>query len=152
MLALASLDDLVVSIAADRSLWEPHVRFTDSSRYWHRLLTLPGADVWLLTWLPDQYTDLHDHGDATATFTVVSGVLNEVRVRPGGTLVAADVPAGSLVTVPAGAVHDVANHSSSPAVSIHAYSPRLERMSFWEPWGDGLRRISTVLTDEPEVA
>lgn len=152
MLALASLDDLVVSVAADHSLWEPHVRFTDHSRYWHRLASRHGADLWLLTWMPDQYTDLHDHGDASATFTVVSGVLNEVRVRPGGQLVSSDVRAGSVVTVPAGAVHDVANHGNAPAISIHAYTPRLEQMSFWEIAPEGLRRVSTVLTDEPEVA
>lgn len=152
MLALATLDDLVSSIAADRSLWEPHVRFTDHSRYWHRLAALPGADVWLLTWLPDQFTDLHDHGDATATFTVVSGVLEEVRVRPGGALVSSSLPAGSVRTVPAGAVHDVANRGTEPAISIHAYTPRLERMSFWEVAPGGLTRLSTVLTDQPEVA
>ena len=153
MLALApSLLDLVQDIAADRQQWQPHVRFTEGSRYWQRLAQLPAADVWLLTWLPDQTTDLHDHGEAAAAFTVVTGVLTEVRARPDGVLSSSELPAGSTQTVPAGAVHDVANLGTAPAISIHAYSPRLTTMTFWETVPGGIRRVSSVRTDQPEVA
>ncbi len=151
-LVLSSLDDLVRTVAADTSRWQRHVRFDAGARYWHRLASLPDADLWLLTWLPEQSTDLHDHGEATAAFIVVEGHLEEVRVRPGGALVRSDVGPGTVRGVPAGAVHDVANHGSVPAVSIHAYTPRLTAMTFWEPAPRGLRRLSTVLTDQPEVA
>ncbi|MCW2600763.1 MAG: putative cysteine dioxygenase [Frankiales bacterium] len=148
----AALAGLVRTVAEHPAQWQQHVRFDAGSRYWHRLATHPGADLWLLTWLPEQGTDLHDHGDATAAFTVVQGELQEIRVRPGGSLVRSTLGAGSVRTVPAGAVHDVANRSSGPAVSIHAYSPSLTSMTFWEPAPDGLRRVSTVSTNEPEVA
>ena len=151
MLALASLADVVTTVAGDARLWREHVRFDTGSRYWHRLARLPEADLWLLTWLPDQQTDLHDHGEATAAFTVVSGTLEEVRVSEGRRVSRALSP-GQLSWVPAGAVHDVGNRSDAPAISIHAYSPALTEMTFWDLSGGVLSRLSTVRTDEPEVA
>jgi hypothetical protein len=46
--------------------------------------------------------------------------------------------------------HDVRHAGSGPAASLHAYSPRLTRMTFWEPTGTGLRAVRTVRTDTPE--
>jgi hypothetical protein len=37
-------------------------------------------------------------------------------------------------------------------VSIHAYAPRLERMTFYDVVGDRLVPRAEVLGDEPEVA
>ena len=151
MLALSSLADTVTTVAADPRLWRQHVHFDSGSRYWHRLATLPDADLWLLTWWPDQQTDLHDHGEATAAFTLVSGSLEEVRISDGRRVSRSLAP-GQVSWVPAGAVHDVGNRGDSPAISIHAYSPRLTQMTFWDLDDGSLRRVSTVLTDEPEVA
>ena len=151
MLALSSLADVVTTVAGDARLWRQHVRYDRGSRYWHRLATLPDADLWLLTWLPDQQTDLHDHGEATAAFTVVSGELEEVRVSDGRR-VSRSLSRGRLSWVPAGAVHDVGNRSAAPAVSIHAYSPALTQMTFWDLHEGRLSRLTTVRTDQPEVA
>jgi mannose-6-phosphate isomerase-like protein (cupin superfamily) len=151
MHVLTDLADLVSTVAGDSRLWREHVRFDTGSRYWHRLAQLPDADLWLLTWLPDQQTDLHDHGDATAAFTVVSGELEEVRVSDGRR-VSRRLTRGQVSWVPAGAVHDVGNRSTGPSISIHAYSPALTEMGFWELTDGQLSRVSTVLTDQPEVA
>ena len=147
----AGLADLVASVADDPRLWRDSVRFDRGSRYWHRLAALPGADLWLLTWLPDQHTDLHDHGEATAAFTVVCGSLTETRVADGRP-VDRTLSRGQVSWVPAGAVHDVGNRGTAPAISIHAYSPALTEMTFWSLSAGELSRVSTVLTDEPEVA
>jgi mannose-6-phosphate isomerase-like protein (cupin superfamily) len=149
-LTLPSLADLVTTVAGDSRLWREHVRWTPGSRYWHRLAQLHDADLWLLTWMPDQSTDLHDHGEASAAFTVVSGTLEETRVVDGYRVTRPLLP-GELAWVPPGAVHDVGNRGTEPAISIHAYSPRLSAMTFWDLALDGLRPVSTVLTDQPEV-
>jgi mannose-6-phosphate isomerase-like protein (cupin superfamily) len=161
MLALPSLADAVQTVAGDPRLWRKHVHFDRGTRYWHRLASLPDIelpdtdlpdiDLWLLTWLPDQQTDLHDHGEASAAFTVVSGSLEEVRVS-GGRRITRSLSPGQLSWVPAGAVHDVGNRGDAPAISIHAYSPRLTTMTFWELSHGQLHRGSTLRTDEPEVA
>ncbi len=143
---------LVRSLAADPALWRPHVRFDVASRYWTRLPAPPDVDVWLLTWLPDQGTELHDHGSSAAALTVVEGALVEVQADPAGQLTPSDLGPGDTHEVAPGVVHDVVNRSVRPAVSIHAYAPRLTRMTFWSPGPAGLRPTRTVVTDQPEVA
>src|SRR3954471_3562941 len=88
-------------MAADEALWRPRIRFRTEGRWWTRLHGDHVLDVWLLTWLADQSTDLHDHGGSGAAFTVVQGELDEVRVDG---LVERDshVRAGETVTVAAG--------------------------------------------------
>ena len=73
------LSALTRSLAAQPDLWQPLVRFQESGRWWTRLDAPPGVDVWLLTWLPSQGTELHDHGGSAAAFTIVAGTLTEVR-------------------------------------------------------------------------
>ncbi len=36
-------------------------------------------DVWLISWVPDRSTELHDHGGSLGALTVVSGALRETR-------------------------------------------------------------------------
>ncbi len=56
----------------------------DAQRRWHqRIYRDPRIDIWLLSWLPAQGTELHDHGGSAGAFTVLSGVLSEVVHRPG---------------------------------------------------------------------
>jgi len=149
--AAGPLLDLVRSAAADRSLWAPAVRFDATRRWWARVLTTSDVELWLLTWLPGQDTELHDHGGSAAAFAVVTGALEEVRADADGRLARSVHAAGSAVWVAPGAVHDVAHAGAGPAVSLHAYAPRLQRMTYWTAGPSGLRRGRTVVTDQPEL-
>ncbi|HZS10897.1 MAG TPA: cysteine dioxygenase family protein [Nitrospirales bacterium] len=81
--------------------------------------------MWAISWLPGQATGFHDHGDSAGAFAVVFGALQEERPsRPAHT-----VGAGEVCTFAAGAVHNVRNTSTAPAISIHAYSPPLAIMN-----------------------
>jgi predicted metal-dependent enzyme (double-stranded beta helix superfamily) len=128
------------------------VRFGTADRYWTRLAAPDGVDVWLLTWLPSQSTDLHDHGGSSAAFSVVEGALTEVRADRAGRLTSATLSAPAVRRVEPGVVHDVRNDLLEPAVSIHAYAPRLERMTFYDVVGERLVPRAEVLGDEPEAA
>src|SRR5689334_13707271 len=109
-LALDDLVSVVCGMAADESVWRPRVRFRADSRWWTRLHGDEVLDVWLLTWLADQSTDLHDHGLSAAAFTVIEGRLSEVR--PAGVTEQSNVvPPGGILTVAPGVVHDVRNPS-----------------------------------------
>ena len=110
----------VRSLAADADLWRPHVRYDRARRCWSRLPSPAGVDVWLLTWLPDQGTELHDHGRSAAALTVVSGELLHVQAEPSGRLSSSVLNTGDTHWVAPGVVHDVVNHSARPAVSLHA--------------------------------
>ena len=146
---LAGLVDLVGSIAADTDLWRPRVHFEETGRWWTKLVDEPDVDVWLLTWLRDQDTDLHDHGGSSAAFTVVEGRLRELRPDGRRTPSFRREP-GETVWVSPGVVHDVGNPWTAPAVSIHAYSPPLSQMTYYRQGSGVLTAVETRLADGPE--
>src|SRR3954447_24257695 len=146
------LDDLVeiaCGMAAEADRWRPRIRFREGSRWWTRLHGDDVLDVWLLTWLADQSTDLHDHGGSAAAFTVVEGSLSEIRLT-GLTERRSVVTAGSTRTVEAGVVHDVRNPSGIPAISVHAYSPPLREMTFYRRESSGRLAVDQVVRRELE--
>jgi quercetin dioxygenase-like cupin family protein len=148
-LELPELVNVVRDYADRTALWLPQVRFTAESRWWTHLHGDDTHDVWLLSWLQDQTTELHDHGGSTAAFTVVQGALEEVRVN-AGELSRTDLRPGVTQWVAPGVVHDVRNVQSLPAVSIHAYSPPLTSMTYYRQEGASLTPVRTVTGREPE--
>jgi len=149
-LTTAELAELVQSIAASPEQWRHLVQFDPDERWWTRLPGPEGVDVWLLSWLDSQGTEPHDHGDSSAAFTIVAGTLTEFRPADRGGLVAQELAAGRTQTVLPGQIHDVLNRAAEPAVSIHAYSPPLVRMTYYRATADGLEATRTVETTEPE--
>ncbi len=47
-------------------------------------------------------------------------------------------------------VHDVRNLSDAPAVSVHAYSPPLTTMTYYDLADGVLEPITTLATEDPE--
>lgn len=151
------LSMLVRQVAADPDQWAPYLQLPEQAgqRWWTRLSADSEMDVWLLSWLPGDATDLHDHGPSTAAFTVVRGELDEVRIAPDGRQFTVHRPRGSTTTLGPGVIHDVRGGGRGPAVSIHAYSPPLVQMNYYETVAEssGERRLrlrSSVQTREPE--
>src|SRR4051812_25004769 len=82
---------LAAALAAAAPRWLDLVEYRQAGRWTHLLPAadaaavldpslhddLAGAQVWLLSWLPEQGTPLHDHGTSAGAFTVVSGTLTE---------------------------------------------------------------------------
>jgi predicted metal-dependent enzyme (double-stranded beta helix superfamily) len=146
------LSTLVRQLAAQPDVWLPRLRLPESrQRWWTQLWSGPVVDVWLLSWLPGHATDLHDHGPSAAAFAVVRGELNEVRIAAGARRVTVPRRLGSTTALGVGVIHDVRGAGSRSAVSIHAYSPPLERMTYYEIDQRGRPRAqSTLETHEPE--
>ncbi|GAA0799234.1 cysteine dioxygenase [Spirilliplanes yamanashiensis] len=120
--------------AADPDAWPVAPRFNAAERWYHRLAATDDHEVWLLTWLPGQGTDVHDHGGSAGALHVVSGALVEDTV----TLPAAGrAPRVAVRELTAGLghafgprhIHRVTNRSTTPAVSIHVYGPALRSMT-----------------------
>src|SRR3954452_12343408 len=109
ILNVAELSALTRSIAARTELWQPLVHFQASGRWWTRLDAPDGVDAWLITWLPSQGTELHDHGDSSAAFTVVQGTITAFRPHPHRSLVPQELRTGRTQTVDPGDLHDVLN-------------------------------------------
>ncbi len=129
------LAQTVAAIAARPDFWQPLVRFGEQERYRVRLAGIDDIDLWLITWRTFSTTELHDHARSEGAFTVVSGALTEIRPINGRLIPRRFIP-GLVHNVDAGQVHDVRNELSEPAVSLHAYSPRLAVQNFYD-WRDG---------------
>lgn len=111
------------TLAADPGRWEPLVRYDTTTRWYHRLRTGPGYEVWLLSWVPGQGSGPHDHGRSSGVLTVLRGELTE-RTGKGDRGLAA----GAQRVFGPGYVHDVVNDALEPAVSLHIYFPGLTEM------------------------
>lgn len=120
---VAEFAGLARSLAADRAGWRPLVRYDATTRWYHRLRTGPGYEVWLLSWLPGQGSGRHDHGPSSGVLTVLEGALTERVVEVRRRL----LPGAQRVFAP-GYVHEVVNDGLAPAVSLHVYFPRLSEM------------------------
>jgi Cysteine dioxygenase type I len=126
-------------------------------RWFTRLHGDDELDVWLISWVPDRSTELHDHGGSLGALTVVSGALRETR-WDGEALRRRRLRAGDQAAFPLGWVHDVVwtperdlSTPVNPTLSVHAYSPPLTAMSYYEVTErNALRRKRTELTDAPE--
>jgi hypothetical protein len=150
--------DDVLSGRCDHLL--PEGGLPDSRRWFTRVHGDDELDVWLISWVPGHSTELHDHGGSLGALTVLSGSLNEFR-WDGSALRRRRLEAGDQAGFPLGWVHDVVwaprtvtgseSASKSPTLSVHAYSPPLTAMSYYEVTDrNRLRRSRTELADHPE--
>ena len=124
---VAEFAGLARSIAADRARWAPQVHYDATTRWYSRLLTGPGYEVWLLSWLPGQGSGLHDHGRSSGVLTVLEGALHERALTAQGETRRVLAPGRQRVFAP-GYVHEVVNDSLEGAVSLHVYFPGLTEM------------------------
>lgn len=122
--------------AAHRGGW-PRVRFDGRRRWYQRLSVGSEAEVWLLSWLPGQGTDLHDHGGSAGAFLLVAGTLTEYapassrggevwRLRQGR------FGADQGRAFGARHIHQIVNTGAEPAVSLHVYRPTLREMTRYQ--------------------
>ncbi|SES21260.1 cysteine dioxygenase [Streptomyces qinglanensis] len=150
---VADFAGLIGALAADRAAWAPLVRYDPTLRWYHRLRTGPGYEMWLLSWLPGQGSGRHDHGRSSGVFGVLTGELTEHghgttgdgRAATGraatehghgatgdgrgatghGTRV---LRTGAVRVFAPGYVHEVVNDGLEPVVSAHIYAPGLTEM------------------------
>jgi predicted metal-dependent enzyme (double-stranded beta helix superfamily) len=131
---VAGFTGLIRELAADRAAWAPLVRYDPTLRWYHRLRTGPGYEVWLLSWLPGQGSGRHDHGRSYGVFGVLEGELTEHgESRRGGGRGGSGqgshvLRPGTVRVFAPGYVHEVVNDGLEPVVSVHVYAPGLTEM------------------------
>ena len=151
---------LAAALAVAAPAWLDLVEYRPSSRWTHLLpagqaaevldpdlhADLAGAQVWLLSWLPEQGTPLHDHGTSAGAFSVVRGTLTERVVAAGRSGVhesTDELTTGRVRHFGPHYVHQVTNLGAGPAVSVHVYTPGLAWMNTYRIDGTALVRTGT---------
>ena len=150
--------DDVLSGRHDRAV--PPGGVPTDDRWFARLHGDDEVDVWLISWAPGHRTELHDHGGSLGALTLLTGSLDEFR-WDGEKLRCRRLKGGDQAGFPLGWVHDVVwaptgpgpsvTSPAVPSLSVHAYSPPLTVMSYYEVTDQHrLRRNRTELTHQPE--
>jgi mannose-6-phosphate isomerase-like protein (cupin superfamily) len=128
--ALAVMADGLASVVTAESV--PLV--PGESRSYAKLLTTTDYEVWLIAWAASGALDLHDHGGSIGVARVVEGELVETYtdIAERHPLRSVTIGAGQSVALPASRVHEVWNPGTTPALSVHVYSPPLTTMTFFD--------------------
>lgn len=148
--ARAAAADRRVDLVGDRaaSRWTHLLPLADAAQGLDDSLheDLAGAQVWLLSWLPDQGTPLHDHGASAGAFAVVRGTLTERVVAESTSGIrnaTAELTGGRVRHFGPHYVHQVTNAGLEPAVSVHVYTPGLSWMNTYAIEDGALLRTGT---------
>lgn len=137
LLTTADLTDRAHTLAGSPQEWLYRVRLSTDGRWYERLHRDRRHEVWLIAWLLGQSTGFHDHGGSRGAFAVAFGSLDE-----HDTAGIRRLSAGQVRGFGRRYVHDVRNHTSAPAVSVHLYSPPLSEMNRYDLTGSGLVRVA----------
>jgi len=119
-------------LAGQADLWRPLLHVDPDRRWYTRLTTGPGWEAWLLTWLPGQGTDLHDHGGSSGAFTILDGELQELTpagAATPGRLTSRVLTAGEVRAFGSRHIHQVIGVGGTAAASLHVYGPALTVMN-----------------------
>jgi hypothetical protein len=97
------------------------------------------VELWLIHWPTGGGLVLHDHGGSAGAFHVVAGALDETSTAFGGrTLRLARLFCNQGKSFGPSYVHSVVNSERAAATSVHAYSPPLTSMGFYQSTVGGL--------------
>ena len=117
-------------------------------RYSERLLLTSDHEVWLIHWEEGHDTGFHDHDRSGGHVMVVSGAVREDRLVVGGPPSTRDVHAGESFSFEPQDIHRVTHVEGAPAVTIHVYSPPLQRTGAYIVESDGTLRRESLPSDE----
>ena len=137
---------LAMTLAAHPERWRPLVDYRTDTRWYRLLERTPQHEVWLLSWLSGQGTDLHDHGPASGAFAIAAGTLTErvVATKPEATVVEVtrELGVGRCRAFGPHYIHQVTNTGAVPAVSVHIYTPALSVMNRYQLQPPTLRHVA----------
>ena len=114
------------SFASEPCEWHVAPRFSPTKRWHSQLADHADYQVWLVTWLPGQGVELHQHSGPGALY-VVRGELAEELVEPSDTgaplITTRPLPPGSGLDFTGPHQHRIINRSARPSVSVHVHEP-----------------------------
>ncbi len=133
------LVDLVIYLGEkERQLWSQLVELApekSAERHCVEFFHSEHLTIWWLNWDRTEKTALHDHGISRVGLYVADGSIVENYYDPAtGKLIVRAFEAGQAASLPSPYIHCVSNpgvRSAQSSVSIHAYSPPLDKMGYY---------------------
>ncbi len=143
---------LAASVAADERLWGGDVDVSDGRRHYRSVYRDEHIDVWLLSWAPGSDTGWHDHDVSSGAVAIARGRLVEHNPALFHPEVATCVDAGEVFAFGPDHIHRLTPVEGDPAgaVSVHVYSPPLQRLGQYHVDEFGVLRRE-VITYEDEL-
>lgn len=142
------LRELVSRIAADPGQWRPLVRSDTPERHFEQLWRDDHVDVWVITWASGNDTGFHDHDLSSGAVVVAQGAVVEERLRLGGPPSLRRYVPGDVFEFSPVDIHRVTHAGTTPATTIHAYSPPLRRMGAYLIQPGGARERHPLAKDQ----
>lgn len=139
-LTRAELEQLACDLASRPDLWQHLVVGSLDERHYVRLHRDRFSEIWLICWCPSQDTGFHDHDCSRGGVAVVAGAIRETLLGARGERPERVFVQGEAFSFGASHIHDVQYDGGDPAASLHAYSPPLGEMGFYEVASDGTLR------------
>jgi quercetin dioxygenase-like cupin family protein len=137
VLSGAALEAFVRQLVGTPELWIEHVRDDAGCRTFESVWEDAYVNAWVVCWSDDNDTGFHDHDRSAAAIAVIRGAVREERLTLTGPPLARTFAAGEFFALEASAIHRVRHGGGEPAVTIHAYSPPLERQGVYFTRGNG---------------
>jgi len=128
----------VAELANWPELWIHFVKHDSTQRLYEELLADDHLTAWLICWMDDHDTGFHDHDRSAGAVAVVSGAVREERLAIDGQSRARTYAVGETFHFSPADIHRVRHAGSDPAVTLHVYSPPLERMGAYAIDDDGV--------------
>ncbi len=143
------LETFVAELADRPELWIHLVKHDSSQRVYEELLSDDHVTAWLICWMDDHDTGFHDHDVSAGAVAVVSGAVCEQRLTIDGPPRDRRFATGDTFHFTPADIHRVRHGGGDPAVTLHVYSPPLDRMGAYVVGDDGvLARQSVSSTEE----
>ena len=146
------LRTLAASFAADPSLWGGDVDISDGRRHYRSVYRDEHIDVWLLAWAPGSDTGWHDHDVSSGAVAVARGRLVEHNPALFHPEVATQRRRRQVFAFGPDHIHRLTpvEGDADGAVSVHVYSPPLQRLGQYHVDEFGVLRRE-VITYEDEL-
>jgi predicted metal-dependent enzyme (double-stranded beta helix superfamily) len=124
----AELRDLAAALAAHPAAWAHLVRHDPAQRVFECLRLDEQVEIWLICWMPGHDTGFHDHDLSSGAVVVAQGSVVEERLHLGGAPSVRRYVPGDVFDFTPVDIHRVVHAGTTPATTLHAYSPPLRRM------------------------
>jgi predicted metal-dependent enzyme (double-stranded beta helix superfamily) len=122
------LREIVAALAANPDPWAHLVRHDPAQRVFECLRLDDQVEIWLICWMPGHDTGFHDHDLSSGAVVVAQGAVVEERLRLGAPPSVNRYTPGAVFDFSPVDIHRVVHAGTTPATTLHAYSPPLRRM------------------------